>query len=616
MKGDLRRQVKVGVNVAKIAIQRLVSDIAKSTGPVDEVRNSNLALEREVLKMRREMDTLRRERTALKDQVETLTRTVQELREREERRGLGQGGTNPPQLDEEIAEEFPTLRTRKGKNQPSVPIESDETSEALLPPVYRPVLRGVQKRIEDRPRVRTSVDNTGRIVMSANEGTREEKRITSRVVRVNETRARDSSLSPAREYPRESEGWTKTKSRRAQKRARRKEREKIDPGKDVQREVAPERAAGPRRDRNPDRTMEAAIRRAPEGGRNGGAIARNMNKVPARPAARDPRFRAHRTAAVLLRCEEAGGNSAPTYADVMRMARNKISLDELEISNTRIRKAQAGGLLIEIPGGEEASAKAEALVGRLKTVIAGSEFEKSVSVIRPVQRAEVRLIDVDQSATVEEIVEAVSKSGKVPATSVRAGPLRQGRGGLCTVWVQCPLAGANLMLSSGKIRVGWTMAKVVPLAKRRLQCFRCLAVGHTRANCLSIVDRSSWCFQCGGSDGHRAFGCRASPRCPVCAARGMNANHRAGSTSCVPYNGRGQTPRSEELNAVGTEKASEGADRGAQASGSRPSQDHIGKISDELDVGLVAVAEPARIPDSDKWFASTGEPPSTAITWQ
>ncbi|KYN29098.1 hypothetical protein ALC57_01461, partial [Trachymyrmex cornetzi] len=86
MKGDLRRQIKVGVNVAKIAMQRLVEDINKSMGPTDEIRENNLALEREVVKLRREMDALRRERTSLKDEVESLRRTVEDLRNVDGRR--------------------------------------------------------------------------------------------------------------------------------------------------------------------------------------------------------------------------------------------------------------------------------------------------------------------------------------------------------------------------------------------------------------------------------------------------------------------------------------------------------------------------------------------------
>lgn len=204
MKGDLRRQIKVGVNVAKIAIQRIASDIVKSTGPVDEIRTNNLALEREVLKLRREMDILRRERTALRDQVETLSRTVQDLREKEEWGRSGRGRTSSLYLEEDVADDFPALRTRNKRSQEPVPIETDEMSEVLLPPVYRPTL-GVQKKMEDRSRVRTSVDATGRIVTSASEGTYEEHRIMSRRVRSGGIHVRDSSPSPTRTYPADGE---------------------------------------------------------------------------------------------------------------------------------------------------------------------------------------------------------------------------------------------------------------------------------------------------------------------------------------------------------------------------------------------------------------------------
>lgn len=82
--------------------------------------------------------------------------------------------------------------------------------------------------------------------------------------------------------------------------------------------------------------------------------------------------------------------------------------------------------------------------------------------------------------------------------------------------------------------------RLIPLARRRLQCYRCFAVGHTRANCKSTVDRSNGCFKC-GKEGHTAIGCRASPHCPVCAARNLPAGHRAGGDGCVPYNGSVRT---------------------------------------------------------------------------
>ncbi|KYN21053.1 hypothetical protein ALC57_06592, partial [Trachymyrmex cornetzi] len=266
------------------------------------------------------------------------------------------------------------------------------------------------------------------------------------------------------------------------------------------------------------------------------------------------------------------------YAGVMRLARSKISLDDLSIANTRIRKAQAGGLLIEIPGGEEAGAKAEALVDRLKGVLAESEYKEGVQVVRQMRRAEIRLVDIDQSVTAEEVAEAVAKSGQSQTADIRVGPLRPGRGGLNVVWVQCPLLCANRLLGEGRLKVGWTTAGVVPLAKRRLQCFRCFAVGHTRANCLSQVDRSTWCFQCGGSDGHRAAGCRKPPKYPVCAGRGLSSGHRAGTSECVPYNGRGQVPSDSDAQVINIEGTSAGADRGAPTVADEPTNMEVDNV--------------------------------------
>ncbi|XP_018362921.1 PREDICTED: uncharacterized protein LOC108761085 [Trachymyrmex cornetzi] len=138
----------------------------------------------------------------------------------------------------------------------------------------------------------------------------------------------------------------------------------------------------------------------------------------------------------------------------MKLARSKISLDDLGISNTRIRRAQAGGLLVEIPGGEEAGAKAEALVGRLRNVLSESQFGEEVQIVRPMRRAEIRLMDIDQSVSADEVAEAVAKNGQAHTADIRVGPLRPGRGGLSVVWVQCPLACANKLLSAGRVRVG------------------------------------------------------------------------------------------------------------------------------------------------------------------
>jgi len=72
------------------------------------------------------------------------------------------------------------------------------------------------------------------------------------------------------------------------------------------------------------------------------------------------------------------------------------------------------------------------------------------------------------------------------------------------------------------------------LRPRPLRCYKCLAAGHTRAKCpVGSADRSQLCFRC-GLVGHKARGCTGPDHCPVCASRGLAANHRAGSFACPP----------------------------------------------------------------------------------
>ncbi|TGZ49473.1 hypothetical protein DBV15_11971, partial [Temnothorax longispinosus] len=96
--------------------------------------------------------------------------------------------------------------------------------------------------------------------------------------------------------------------------------------------------------------------------------------------------------------------------------------------------------------------------------------------------------------------------------------------------VKCPLAAFNAA-KSNKLQVGWFTARVQFLDSRPLQCFRCLEGSHVRAQCTSEVDRSSRCYRCGDA-GHRARGCRAVSKCPVCADLGRPAEHRSGSKAC------------------------------------------------------------------------------------
>ena len=571
MNGALRRQIKVGINVAKVAVQQLLAVIDKSAEPTDVIRANNLALEEEVAKLRKEMDSLRSERASLKKEVETLQRKVRAM-------GVGGRGRDRTPSSDETAPlcDSPVSRRSRGRSLrvrgPNGGV-SGEARPPVMPPAFRPPLGGVRKNLDDVPRRLTGVDGSGRIVdlSRAISGAGLDSRAVRTVSAV--ATAGAQRMEPSTRVV-DGEPWTVAGSKRARRKAKKKRRTVAAVAKGDGSVVPPPPVTGTDDGRRAvtnsgaGKTSELSYAAAAAGvtGDRGRAVAtrpaaQGPRAVPSRPVRKESRLRAPRSAAVLLRSVATEGNTEPSYAEVVRLARGKISLEDLNIANTRLRKAQAGGLLIEIPGGDEAGAKAEALVDRLRAVLAESEYKDRISVVRPVRRAEIRLVNVDQSVSAEEVVKEVATFGEVSTGDVRIGPFRQGRGDMNTVWVQCPLACATKLVKAGRIRLGWSIASVVALAKRRLQCFRCLAVGHTRVVCQSAVDRSAWCFQCGGDDGHRAAGCRLPPRCPVCADRGLAAGHRAGAVECVPFNGRGRA--SEGVNrGAGT---SVGVDRGALA---------------------------------------------------
>lgn len=55
-----------------------------------------------------------------------------------------------------------------------------------------------------------------------------------------------------------------------------------------------------------------------------------------------------RTAAVTI----TRGENGPSYVEIMRSARNSVSLIDMGIKGTKTRRAANGGLVIELPGNE------------------------------------------------------------------------------------------------------------------------------------------------------------------------------------------------------------------------------------------------------------------------
>lgn len=172
-----------------------------------------------------------------------------------------------------------------------------------------------------------------------------------------------------------------------------------------------------------------------------------------------------RPAVVTITASEGG-----SYAEVLRRAREKVSLQELGIRNTKIRRAFNGGLIIEILGENGTD-----LASVLRDKLAGT-LESDVKVDRPVAKGEIKITGIDPSTSVEEILAELTSVSGCPSADINISdrPLRDGMG---IAWATCPLNVAITIVERGVLHLGWTRARVELLRKRPTQCFKCWRYG-------------------------------------------------------------------------------------------------------------------------------------------
>lgn len=255
-----------------------------------------------------------------------------------------------------------------------------------------------------------------------------------------------------------------------------------------------------------------------------------------------PRRRVPRGATVAIR----GVVEGFSYAEAMRTAKNKISLEELGIKNTKIRKTVGGALLIEVPGPDGGN-QAERLKEELTKVLEGSAV-----VTRPVACGDIRVIGVDESVTSNEVAAVVANVSGCSVENVKTSPMRYMNNGLLMTWVRLLLAAAIKVSNIGRLNIGWTVARVELLNVKPTQCYKCWAFGHMQTRCTSETDRRGACFRCGES-GHKSKECASQIRCVLCAEAGRSAQHRMGAIGCSSLPGQiGLNRRQAEVSAVTT----------------------------------------------------------------
>ncbi|XP_060831153.1 uncharacterized protein LOC132915369 [Bombus pascuorum] len=163
-------------------------------------------------------------------------------------------------------------------------------------------------------------------------------------------------------------------------------------------------------------------------------------------------------------------------------------------------------MVISVPD-DAGKVKATQLASHLSKVLDST----AVKVSTPTTMAELKIVGIDISMEREEIQQELAKAAGCEATEVKVWETGTSRTGMGSAFVKCPVAGARKLALAGRVALGWSMAKVIALPKRPLQCFRC------------------------GESGHRVRGCMApTPRCPICESRGALADHRMGSEACKP----------------------------------------------------------------------------------
>jgi len=218
------------------------------------------------------------------------------------------------------------------------------------------------------------------------------------------------------------------------------------------------------------------------------------------------------------------------------LRKTKISLSDLGIKNTRIKKAMGGALLIEVPG-PDGSVRAEKLRGELTKVLG-----ESAVVTLPVVRGDLRVVDVDASVTIEEVAAVAAEVGGCAVEDVVSSPMRPMRNGLYMTWIGLPMAAAIRVSNRWRVCIGWTNARVELLSTRPVQCYKCWSFGYVQARCESELDRRDLCLRCGEA-GHKRKKCSEQFKCILCAADGKSSQHRLGAMVCGSRPGGGGLDR-------------------------------------------------------------------------
>jgi hypothetical protein len=188
-----------------------------------------------------------------------------------------------------------------------------------------------------------------------------------------------------------------------------------------------------------------------------------------------------RSSAVTLTLSEEAKIS---YVEALTTARGKIPLRG-GIYKTKMRKARTDAIVLEVLGDKDGE-MASALATRLAQVLDPA----TVKVAAPARMAELRVDGIDISITKEELRNALALAAGCGGAEVQVGEIGTSSGDLGSAWVRCSLVGARKLAQAGRTALGWSTARVEAIAKRHLQCFKCLELAQERRACRRWTGRT------------------------------------------------------------------------------------------------------------------------------
>jgi len=233
---------------------------------------------------------------------------------------------------------------------------------------------------------------------------------------------------------------------------------------------------------------------------------------------------------------------------------NNIDLASLEIEGMGARQAVTGAQIFEI-GGPDVR-KADALATQLREVLGDRE---GVKIARPVQTAEIRVRDLDDSVRCEDVAKAVSSAGGCTPDAVKVGDIRTSGRGLDTAWMRCPTAAVN-KIAAKKLRIGWSIVRVEALERRPLSASGVWREGTPLPNVATALTEASTAIsaESQGTSPRAARRRSGAPSVPAWAARLTTASAPSGAPLRKRKGGAAKKQSTPPPNSLPGEKSDNG----------------------------------------------------------